>query len=67
MAASSSRQEGKLYDLHRGMMSHYLGRGTTDIEILRKHFRFIMDDDEEEEGAPPPGWEKRMAKRYYDK
>ena len=70
MASSSNQLQ--LYDLHRGMMSQYLGQsggggvGTTDIEILQRNYRFIMDDDEDE-GGRPAGWERRMAKRYYDK
>ncbi|RWS05312.1 5-oxoprolinase-like protein [Dinothrombium tinctorium] len=34
----------------------------TDIDILKEHHKFLWDDDVE-----PETWEKRLAKKYYDK
>lgn len=34
----------------------------TDLDVIREEMRFIWDDDE-----PVDTWEKRLAKRYYDK
>jgi protein FRA10AC1 len=37
----------------------------TDVDIVRENYRFIQEGDEEEEDTM--NWEKRVAKKYYDK
>lgn len=34
----------------------------TDLDVIREEMRFIWEDDE-----PVDTWEKRLAKKYYDK
>eukprot|EP00741_Cyanophora_paradoxa_P025457 tig00000382_g24575.t1 len=36
----------------------------TDLDILQREHRFIRDDDED---AADASWEKRLARRYYDR
>ncbi|CAF1471859.1 unnamed protein product [Rotaria magnacalcarata] len=36
----------------------------TDIDIIRSEHRFLWDDEED---GPEETWEKRLAKKYYDK
>ncbi|CAO4363772.1 unnamed protein product [Caenorhabditis nigoni] len=38
---------------------------TTDLDVLKKHHKFVWN--EEDEGKEPESWEKRMAKKYYEK
>jgi protein FRA10AC1 len=38
-------------------------KGITDADILRKNYRFVRDESDNDE----TNWEKRVAKRYYDK
>lgn len=42
-----------------------IGLGFAHLQTLHEHHEFIRDDD----GADPAvlSWEKRMAKKYYDK
>jgi len=36
----------------------------TDLDIVRSEHRFLWDDEED---TPDETWEKRLAKKYYDK
>ncbi|CAF1292674.1 unnamed protein product [Adineta steineri] len=36
----------------------------TDLDIIRREHRFLWDEEEDE---PEETWEKRLAKKYYDK
>ena len=40
----------------------FSSKDKTDIDVIREEMRFIWDDDEAADS-----WEKRLAKRYYDK
>lgn len=65
------------YELHKKLINVYilkrpgdtklLARDTskdrTDFDVLRDNHRFLWDD----EGTIADSWEKRFAKRYYDK
>lgn len=69
------------YDLHKKLINEYFlkrpgdtnllferdtTRDKTDVDILRENHRFLWDDDEDGENNADT-WEKRFAKRYYDK
>lgn len=66
------------YEIHKKLINEYILRrpgdtkhlfqrdttkDRTDFDVLRDNHRFLWDDDENEEDT----WEKRFAKRYYDK
>ncbi|KAI8074157.1 folate-sensitive fragile site protein Fra10Ac1-domain-containing protein [Gongronella butleri] len=65
------------YTRHKALMasySHYYSPGNSskskpapnpELEILKKHHKFIRDDDDDDEAAV--AWEQRVAKKYYDK
>ena len=40
-----------------------LSKVKTDVDILRENWKFIRDETDNDDST----WEKRMAKRYYDK
>ncbi|XP_029652194.1 protein FRA10AC1 homolog isoform X2 [Octopus sinensis] len=48
-------------------------RDKTDLDIIREHHRFLWSDDDDSDGDDldvddgDSSWEKRLAKRYYDK
>uniref|UniRef100_A0A1B6K2I7 Protein FRA10AC1 homolog n=2 Tax=Homalodisca liturata TaxID=320908 RepID=A0A1B6K2I7_9HEMI len=64
------------FDLHKLLINHYVltRRGTTkllqrdkskdkrDIDVIRENHKFLWDELDE-----PDTWEKRLAKKYYDK
>lgn len=66
------------YDLHKKLINDYLlhhradanklfhrdtSRDQNDYDVLYKNHQFLWDDDEDTNDM----WEKRFAKRYYDK
>ncbi|CAR31477.1 Protein FRA10AC1 homolog [Caenorhabditis elegans] len=71
------------YDRHKEMINLYylsypgatklLNRKiqdeTTDLDVLKKHHRFVWSEDDEINASQPDknSWETRMAKKYYDK
>jgi protein FRA10AC1 len=38
-----------------------------ESNIARENCKFIMDEEDEDEGNTSSSWEKRLAKKYYDK
>ena len=51
---------------YRGSRSDYkrdTSKYKTDLDIIRENHKFLWNEDEEEEES----WEKRLAKKYYDK
>lgn len=48
-------------------------RDKTDLDVIREHHRFLWSDDDDSDGDDldnddgDSSWEKRLAKRYYDK
>ncbi|KAF1764886.1 hypothetical protein GCK72_004837 [Caenorhabditis remanei] len=67
------------YDRHKEMINLYylsypgatqlLNRKVqeekTDLDVLKEHHKFVWD--EEDNSGAPVSWEKRMAKKYYEK
>lgn len=69
------------YELHKKLINEYVlkrpgdtkvlferdtSKDRTDADVLRENHRFLWEDDEDDESNPDT-WEKRFAKRYYDK
>ncbi|EGT34977.1 hypothetical protein CAEBREN_07762 [Caenorhabditis brenneri] len=68
------------YDRHKEMINLYylsypgatqlLNRKVqnekTDLDVLKEHHRFVWDEGEQQD-AESSSWEKRMAKKYYEK
>lgn len=66
------------YDLHKKLINDYIlhhpddvkkifqrdtSKDRNDYDVLQSHHRFLWDEDEDAVDT----WEKRFAKRYYDK
>lgn len=49
----------------KGKQPVTVNRGSSEIEIVRKHHKFIRYADDDNDLAE--NWEKRLAKKYYDK
>ncbi|XP_074645744.1 protein FRA10AC1 homolog [Tubulanus polymorphus] len=68
------------YSRHKMMVNNYLmyyngsksdfgrdsSRDKTDLDIIRENHRFLWDDDDERDDDSLT-WEKKLAKKYYDK
>ncbi|XP_064630819.1 protein FRA10AC1 homolog isoform X2 [Lineus longissimus] len=64
------------YDRHKKLVNDYLqyycgsreelkrdsSRDKTDLDVIRENHQFLWEDEDE-----PDSWEKRLAKKYYDK
>lgn len=51
---------GKMEDFQRSNTND-----KTDHDVIKEHHKFVWNDDDEDD--TPLSWEKRLAKRYYDK
>ena len=41
---------------------YFSSKDKTDLDVIREQIKFVWEDDD-----VPDTWEKRLAKRYYDK
>ncbi|KAM8924791.1 protein FRA10AC1 homolog [Pelodytes ibericus] len=64
------------YDRHQKFVNDYIlyyggklqdfqckGSGKTDVDVIKENHRFLWEEEDEEDLT----WEKRLAKKYYDK
>lgn len=59
-----------MWEKHKKLVGDYTRlfvqtKTKTDGDVLREEYRFIRDDEEGEDGEET--WEKRLAKKYYEK
>ena len=52
------------YSGSRNLLKRDSSRDKTDLDVIRENHQFLWDEDEEDETKT---WEKKLAKKYYDK